>query len=53
MRLNETVDELDRIKKKFADVDVKAEQLAKDLTIAKSDREWRFVRFSCVSNGSN
>ncbi len=37
MRLNETVDELDRVKKTFAEVEVKAEQLAKDLTIAKSD----------------
>lgn len=37
MRLNETVDDLDRIKKKFAEVDVKAEQLARELTIAKSD----------------
>jgi len=39
MRLNESVDELDRIKKKFAEVDFKAEQLTRDLTIAKSDCE--------------
>ena len=37
MRLNETVGDLDRIKKKFAEVDVKAEQLARELTNAKSD----------------
>jgi protein HOOK3 len=38
-RLNETVEQLDTLKKDHAELEVKYEHQAKELTIAKSDRE--------------
>ena len=37
-RLNETVDELDNLRKEHAELEVKFEAMSKELTIAKSDR---------------
>jgi predicted nuclease with TOPRIM domain len=37
-RLNETVDELDALRKEHAELDVKFDAQSKELTIAKSDR---------------
>ena len=38
-RLNETVDELDALKKEHTELEVRFENQNKELTIAKSDRE--------------
>lgn len=38
-RLNESVDQLDAIRKEHAELEVKFETQSKELTIAKSDRE--------------
>lgn len=38
-RLNETVDQLDNLKKQHAELEVKFDGQVKELTIAKSDRE--------------
>ena len=38
-RLNETVDELDKLRKDHAELEVKFESMSKELTIAKSDCE--------------
>lgn len=40
-RLNETVEELDSVRKELQELEVKHEELSKELTIAKSDREYR------------
>lgn len=39
-RLNETVDQLDELRREHAELEVKHESLSKELTIAKSDREF-------------
>ena len=38
-RLNETVEQLDSLQKRFAEQEVKHARLERDLTVAKSDRE--------------
>lgn len=38
-RLNESVDQLDALRKEHAELEVNFETLSKELTIAKSDRE--------------
>lgn len=38
-RLNETVDQLDEIRKEHAELEVKYDTANRELTIAKSDRE--------------
>ena len=38
-RLNETVDELDKLRKEHAELEVKFESMSKELTVAKSDCE--------------
>ena len=38
-RLNETVDQLDTLRKDHAEMEVKLDSQAKELTIAKSDRK--------------
>ena len=38
-RLNETVDQLDALRKEHTELEVKFEAQSKELTIAKSDRE--------------
>jgi protein HOOK3 len=48
-RLNETVQELDSLKKEHAELEVKSQTQSKELTIAKSDRECIFsLSFSIV-----
>jgi hypothetical protein len=44
-RLNETVDQLDALRKAHAELEVTLESQCKELTIAKSDRECRFPRY--------
>ena len=39
-RLNETVDELDKLRNEHAELEVKFESMSKELTIAKSDCMW-------------
>lgn len=39
-RLNETVEQLDELRKEHAELEVKFEAMSKELTIAKSDREY-------------
>lgn len=38
MRLNETVDEFEKLRREHTELDVKHEAVSKELTIAKSDR---------------
>jgi hypothetical protein len=38
-RLNESVEELDSLRKAFAELEVKFDTQGKELTVAKSDRE--------------
>ena len=38
-RLNETVEQLDELRKEHTELEVKFEAMNKELTIAKSDRE--------------
>ena len=38
-RLNETVEELDKLRKEHAELQVKFESMSKELTVAKSDCE--------------
>ena len=42
-RLNETVDQLDALRKEHAELEVKFETQSKELTIAKSDRTLPFL----------
>ena len=42
-RLNETVDQLDELRKGHAELEVKYDTANRELTIAKSDREWGVV----------
>ena len=37
-RLNETVDQLDALRKEHAELEVKCDSMTKELTIARSDR---------------
>lgn len=39
-RLNETVEELDALRREHAELEIKFESQSKELTIAKSDREF-------------
>jgi protein HOOK3 len=43
-RLNETVDELDKLKKDHNELEIRYEQINKELTIAKSDRTFSLVK---------
>lgn len=38
MRLNETVEEFEKLRREHTELDVKCEAISKELTIAKSDR---------------
>ena len=42
-RLNETVDQLDALRKEHAELEVKCESMTKELTIARSDCQLRLV----------
>lgn len=50
-RLNETVEEIDELKKELTSLKVKNEQIDKELTIAKSDRKYLGFR-SCLSEAT-
>jgi hypothetical protein len=41
-RLNETIEQLDTLRKEYAELDVKYEQQSKELTIVKSDCAFSF-----------
>lgn len=43
-RLNETVDQLDELRKEHAELEVKYDTANRELTIAKSDRTSSFTR---------
>lgn len=45
-RLNETIEELDALRKKAAELEVQNDRLSRDLTIAKSDRTCAPVTFA-------
>lgn len=40
-RLNETIEQLEELRKEHAELEVKSDTLDKELTIAKSNREFR------------
>lgn len=44
-RLNETVEQLDELRKEHTELEVKFEAMNKELTIAKSDREYAGLSF--------
>ncbi len=49
-RLNETVDELDKLNKELSELHVKFDSQSKELTIAKSDRAYRSHSLRCITD---
>jgi len=47
-RLNETVEELEKVRKQLTEIEVNFESQQRELTIAKSDRELSFLLPACL-----